>query len=144
MAQLGQGGFCLGCCLSQQACYLLSHHHLFVDDLLGQIYGFQLSLIFFLGQLLLTGYVYEGGQDCIFLFYVHNVLQGGKIIFRIIHPLAMDVLVCVKYPLEVHRVDKFIQIHLQCLGTGPSKISLAHIRVFHDAHVISHNQYDVG
>ena len=84
-------------------------------DLLGQINGFQLFLILLLGQLLLSGYVYEGGQNSIFLLYVHNVLQGGKIILRIIHPLAVDILMRIKYPLEIHRVDELIQVHLQCL-----------------------------
>ena len=36
MAKLRQSGLGLCCRLAQKSCDLLSHHHLFVDDLLGQ------------------------------------------------------------------------------------------------------------
>ena len=45
-----------------------------MDDFLGQVNGLQFFLIFFLGQFFFPGDIDESGKDCIFLFYVYNVL----------------------------------------------------------------------
>ena len=56
----------------------------------------------------------------------------------------MDVLVRVKHPLEVGRVNQLVQIHLKGLGARLAEILLTHIRVLQDSHVVPYNQHDVG
>ena len=36
-------------------------------------------------------------------------------VLRIADPLSMDILMGVEYPLEIHRINEFIQIHLKRL-----------------------------
>ena len=86
-----------------------------MDYLLSQINSFQLLLIILLSQFLLTGDINKGSKHCIFLFYVYNVLECGQMVLRIADPLSMDILMGVEYPLEIHRINKFIQIHLKRL-----------------------------
>ena len=55
----------------------------------------------------------------------------------------MDILMCIINPLEIHRINKFIQIHFQCLCPGFSEIFLTHAGIFHDLHVLIHDQNNV-
>ena len=143
MAQPGQSGLCLRRRLSQKTCDLLSHHHLFVDDFLGQINRFQFFLIILFCLLLLTGNIDKSCKDCIFLLYVYNILKGGQMVFRICNTFAMDVLAGVKYPLEIHRINKLIKIHFQSLRPCFSEILFPYIRILQNLHVRTHNQHNI-
>ena len=115
-----------------------------MDDALGQINRLQLLVIIRLGLLLFLGDINKRSQDHVLFLYVHNILKRGQIVLLVLHPLAVDALMGVVYPLEIHRVDKLIQIHIQRLGPGLAKILLAHCRVLHNLHVFVHDQHDIG
>ena len=50
-------------------------------------------------------------------------------VLRIADPLSMDILMGVEYPLEIHRINEFIQIHLKSLCACLSKVFLSHIGI---------------
>ncbi len=142
--QLGQCGLSLCCSLSQQSGNLLGHHHLFVNNPLSQINGIQLCLIFLFQPFFLFGNINKGCQNRVFFFYVHNILQSGKMIFGISNLFSMDILMSVIDPLEIRRIDQLVKIHVQSFLTILSKVPLTYGRILHNLHILIYNENNIG